>query len=219
MDTIMKYLNSKYILPLFIFLFTLPLTIKAQEQTGYDRRVEKYQNQWAKFIPTHTKIQFAGGMGLLSAGVGWDYGKNDQWETDVLLGYLPRYTTQKSKITFTVKQNFIPWKKRLNRRFYIEPLACGLYVNTIFDGDFWVSEPDKYPSDYYSFSTKMRFNIYVGQRITLDIPHNKRFFTKDITFFYEISSNDLYIVSAFGNSYLKPKDYLRLSFGLKFQLF
>lgn len=219
MDTIMKCSISKYTIFIFILLLILPLLIKAQEQTGYDRRVGKYQDQWAKLIPTYTKVQFAGGMGLLSFGAGWDYGKNNQWETDVLLGFLPRYTTRKSKITFTIKQNFIPWKKRLNRRFYLEPLACGLYVNTIFDGDFWVSEPDKYPSDYYSFSTKMRFNIYVGQRITLDIPHNKRFLTKGITFFYEVSSNDLYIVSAFGNSYLKPKDYLRLSFGLKFQLF
>lgn len=126
---------------------------------------------------------------------------------------------KKSKITFTLKQNFIPWSKRLNKNFSLEPLATGLYVNTIFDGEFWVNEPDKYPNGYYSFSTKMRFNIYIGQRITFHIPSEKRFFTKSITAFYEISSNDLYIASAFTNSYLKPTDYLRLSFGLKMQLF
>ena len=38
--------------------------------------------------PTHVKMQYAGGMGVLSTGVGWDYGKRRQWETDVLLGYL-----------------------------------------------------------------------------------------------------------------------------------
>ena len=36
--------------------------------------------------------------------------------------------------------------------------------------------------------------------------------------FYEISTCDLYIVSAFTNKYLKPKDYLSLSFGVKLQL-
>jgi len=188
-------------------------------QSGYERRVEKYQNQWVKLIPTHTKLQYAGGMGLLSVGAGWDYGKNDQWETDVFFGILPKYSTSKTKVTFTLKQNFIPWKKHFNEHFSFDPFACGLYVNTILDGDFWVSEPDKYPSNYYSFSTKMRFNIYVGQRLTYKIPENKRFFSKSVTIFYEISSNDLYIVSAFTNSYLKPKDYLRLSFGLKMQLF
>lgn len=214
--TTMRLWNIKFIYTTIVLLL-FSATIVAQ--TGYEKRVEKYQNQWIKLIPTHTKLQFAGGMGLLSLGAGWDYGKNNQWETDVFFGILPKYSTDKTKITFTLKQNFIPWNKPLNKHFSLDPLACGLYVNTIFDGDFWVSEPDKYPSGYYSFSTKMRFNIYIGQRLTYKIPENKRFFSKSVTLFYEISSNDLYIVSAFTNSYLKPKDYLRLSFGLKMQLF
>lgn len=212
----MKWRSFKYIIILGCFVTAFSGTTTAQN--GYERRIERYQSQWEKLIPTHQKIQYAGGMGLLSVGIGWDYGKNDQWETDVFLGFLPKYTTKRSKVTFTLKQNFIPWKKMLNSKFSIDPLACGLYVNTIFDGDFWVNEPDKYPNGYYSFSTKMRFNIYVGQRITFHIPPEKRFFTKNITAFYEISTNDLYLVSAFTNSSLKPTDYLRLSFGLKFQL-
>lgn len=202
-----------------LFAFPLLFSLFTFAQNGYERRVEKYQNQWAKLIPTHTKIQYAGGMGLISLGTGWDYGKNNQWETDVYLGFLPKYSTKDNKITFTVKQNFIPWNKAIGTKgFSIDPLTCGLYVNTIFNGDFWVNEPDKYPSGYYSFSTKMWFNIYIGQRIIYRIPDEKRFFAKSITAFYELSTNDLYMVSAFTNSYLKPKDYLRLSFGLKFQL-
>lgn len=212
----MRLWDSKLI---YILIALLTFSVTAYSQNRYDRRIQKYQNQWINLIPTHTKVQYAGGMGLVSVGVGWDYGKNNQWETDVFFGYLPKYTTSRSKITFTLKQNFIPWRKNINKLFSFEPLACGLYVNTIFDGDFWVNEPDKYPSNYYSFSTKMRFNIYVGQRFSFNIPYEKRLFTRQITAFYELSSNDLYIVSAVGNGYLKPKDYLRLSFGLKFQLF
>lgn len=214
---LMKLLNfnSKIYLGILLFLFST----NVMAQSKYEKRVESYKSQWDKLTPRYVKIQYAGGMGLISIGTGWDYGKNKQWETDLLFGYLPRYSTKKSKITFTLKQNFIPWSKRLNKNFSLEPLATGLYVNTIFDGEFWVNEPDKYPNGYYSFSTKMRFNIYIGQRITFHIPSEKRFFTKSITAFYEISSNDLYIASAFTNSYLKPTDYLRLSFGLKMQLF
>ena len=32
----------------------------------YDRRVHRYRKRWEALIPTHTKIQFAGNMGLLS---------------------------------------------------------------------------------------------------------------------------------------------------------
>lgn len=214
----MKWLAFKRKIVLILILL-LPVFVYAQN--GYDRRIEKYQNQWIKLIPTHTKMQYAGGMGLISLGAGWDYGKNNQWETDVFLGFLPRYSTKENKITFTLKQNYIPWKVDLGKDndFFLEPMACGLYINTILNGDFWVSEPDKYPNGYYSFSTRMRFNIYIGQRIGYKIPENKRFFAKSISLFYELSTNDLYMVSAFSNPYLKPTDYLRLSFGVKFQLF
>ena len=55
--------------------------------------------------------------------------------------------------------------------------------------------------------------------VRCDVPEKYRKFSKSITAFYEISTCDLYVVSAFNNSYLKPDDYLRLSFGLKFQIF
>lgn len=213
----MKLWNTKYFILCILLFYSFSSFTFAQN--GYDRRVDKYKSSWEKLIPTHQKIQFAGGMGLLSFGIGWDYGNNNQWETDILLGYLPKYSTKRGKATFTLKQNFIPWNKHINSTFSIEPLACGLYINTILDGDFWVNEPEKYPNGYYSFSTKMRFNIFIGQRFTLHIPPEKRFISKDITAFYEISTSDLYVVSAFGNKSLKPSDYLRLSFGLRFQIF
>lgn len=37
----------------------------------YDKRVHRYRSAWEALIPTHTKIQYAGGMGLLSWGIGW----------------------------------------------------------------------------------------------------------------------------------------------------
>ena len=156
----------------------------------YDKRVHRYRRAWEALIPTHTKLQYAGGMGLLSWGIGWDYGKRGQWETDLLLGFIPRYSSKHFKMTMTLKQNYIPWSIWLGKDFSLEPLTTGIYFNTVFSDDFWTSEPEKY-----------------------------RKFSKSITAFYEISTCDLYVVSAFNNSYLKPDDYLRLSFGLKFQIF
>lgn len=217
MSMIMKRWIFKVYLLLCLFSAFSPV-INAQE--AYEQRINKYKNHWEQLIPTHTKLQYAGGMGIVSVGTGWDYGKNNQWETDVFLGIIPRYSTQHAKATLTVKQNFLPWnKQRINDHFSFDPLACGMYLNTVFDGDFWVSEPDKYPSGYYTFSTKLRFWAFLGQRITLHIPPQKRFMASAITLFYEISSCDLYIASAINNSYLKPSDYLRLSFGIKFQRF
>lgn len=186
----------------------------------YDRRLHRYRRHWASLIPTHSKIQFAGNMGLVSVGTGWDYGKRNQWETDLFLGFLPKYDSDKAKVTFTVKQNYIPWSFQIGESpVSVEPLTCGLYFNTVFGEEFWVNEPDRYPKGYYGFSSKVRTHIFLGQRVTLQVPPQFRVMAKQITFFYELSTCDLYLVSAFTNSYLKPKDYLCLSFGLKFQLF
>lgn len=185
----------------------------------YDRRVHRYRRHWSSLIPTHLKMQFAGGMGLLSVGTGWDYGKRNQWETDLLLGILPKYSSDATKVTFTLKQNYIPWSLQIKEsRFSAEPLTCGIYLNTVFGEDFWVREPERYPKGYYTFSSKVRIHAFLGQRLTYDIDPQRRFAAKEITFFYEISTCDLYLISAITNRYLKPKDYLSLSFGVKLQL-
>ena len=80
-----------------------------------------------------------------------------------------------------------------------------------------VNEPERYPKGYYGFSSKVRFHVFMGQRLTYDIDPQRRFLAKSVTFFYEISTCDLYVISAVNNSYLRPRDYLSLSFGLKFQ--
>lgn len=185
----------------------------------YDLRIRRYRKGWAGLIPTHLKLQYAGNMGLISVGTGWDYGNRNQWETDVLMGFLPKYQSSENKLTFTLKQNYIPWSVQIKESdFSLEPLTCGLYLNTVLGDEFWVSEPSRYPKGYYGFSSKVRIHLFLGQRLTFDVPQRKRFFAKAVTLFYEVSTCDLYVVSAFTNKYLKPKDYLSLSFGLKMQL-
>ena len=192
-------------------------TPKHTKHTRYDNRVHRFRRNWERIIPTHSKIQYAGNMGLLSFGTGWDYGKRNQWETDVLLGFIPKYSSKKAKVTMTLKQNYMPWSINIGKGFSTEPLACGLYVNTVFGNQFWVNEPERYPKGYYGFSSKVRFHVFMGQRLTYDIDPQRRFMAKSVTFFYEISTCDLYVISAVNNSYLRPRDYLSLSFGLKFQ--
>lgn len=212
----MKWHNFKFQYITGVFLLLFPFLVNAQSR--YDKHVRQYKKAWERLIPTYSKIQFAGDIGLLSLGTGWNYGKRNQWETDILLGFIPKYSSKDFKMTITLKQNYLPWNIELGKGFSAEPLACGIYFNTVLNDDFWTREPDRYPEGYYGFSTRIRTHIFLGQRLTYDIKYNKRMTARAITFFYEISTCDLYLVSAVGNSYLRPKDYLRLSFGLKLQL-
>lgn len=229
MAMILKWFISKfYNVSVVIFLSLFSLSINGQGKdkivdnfnySKYDKRVQKYRTRWEKLLPTHSKLQFAGNMGFLSQGIGWDYGKNDRWETDVMFGFLPKFDSDCAKITFTLKQNYIPWCFDLGDKFSVAPLTCGMYANTVFGDEFWVKQPDRYPDGYYEISTKIRFNIFLGQHFTYKIDKNRRFLAKQVTFFYELSVSDLHLFSAISNDYLKLKDYLSLSFGLKFKWF
>ena len=155
--------------------------------------------------PTVGIMQVAGNMGLVSAGFGWEYGKGNQWETTMLYGYIPKEEGKKRYATFTLKQTYIPWSRPVGENFTFEPLTCGMYINTILSRDFWMREPSKYPKGYYGFSTKMRFNIFVGESITY----------KNSSFFWEFGATDIYVVSKATNRYLKFWDIFGLSFGVK----
>ena len=187
--------------------------------TAYERRQLKYAQRWENLIPKYFKTQFAGGMGLFSFGTGWEYGRNDQWETDLLIGFIPKHSSKHAKATLTLKQNFTPWNLPIKNGFSFQPLSTGIYLNTVFGGEFWSKNPDKYPKGYYWFSTRFRIHAFVGQRFRYNIPERHRHFCSSITAFYELSTCDLYVIQAVKNSYLRPRDYLRLSFGLKFNFF
>ena len=199
----------------FVVLLMMAYSLTAAET--YSPGVEKYHRVWNHLIPRYTKLQYAGSMGFMSVGTGWQYGSNHQWETDLLLGIVPRYSSKRAKATLTLKQNFMPWNVELNDRWSLEPLASGLYVTTLLDNEFWTKEPEKYPSGYYGFSTKLRANIFVGQRLSFSCDKNNP--NKKVTLFYELSTSDMYFISAATNKYINPRDVLSLSFGVKIQLF
>ncbi|MDH6356509.1 hypothetical protein [Parabacteroides sp. PF5-9] len=229
----MNSLNFKIILCLSLLLLSLQVGAQEhfiKEETPqharfYGKRIERYYSVWNALIPKYTKMQFAGSMGMLSFGVGWNYGK-DRWETDMMFGFVPKSTHNlktnsakelKTMGTFTLKQNYIPWRIPIHKDIIFEPLSCGLYFNTLLNGDFWTKQPSKYPEGYYFFSTKVRTLLFVGERITFKLNHKYRW-NKSITLFYEFSTSDLYLLCAVKDKELKPRDYLGLSLGIKLQI-
>ena len=201
------------------------IAVEQATESRYERSLERRQQIWASLIPTHFVIQNAGNMGLLSAGIGWSYGKNRKWETDLLIGFIPKHDSSRLKVTTTLKGNYIPWRIDLTPNttggdkphWLFEPLTASLYLNTVYGSEFWKSQPSRYPDKYYEFmSTKFRLNVAFGQRITLKVPDNKRRRHSRIALFYEIGSCDLYIRSLFQGQDVSIGDIIGLSIGAKF---
>lgn len=202
--------------------------VSQTKESRYDRRIHRYRKHWAALIPMQLVIQNAGNMGAISAGIGWNYGKRKQWETDLLFGYIPKHQSSRGKLTTTLKENYIPWSinlanifpnatDKITHQMSIEPLTASIYLNTVYGHEFWKSQPGRYPDKYYEFmSTKFRLNIALGQRVTFQIPKSKRWRSKSISLFYEISTCDLYIRAKFQDGSIPLKDMLGMSIGIKF---
>lgn len=196
-------------------------TDHSEPVTPYTRRTERFRRGWNHLIPNQTSFQVAGGIGAFSIGIGWYYGRREQWETDVLWGFVPKANGDDMHQTLTVKQRFVPWHLPLfkSRRWTAEPLTAGAFINCIFGEGFWEKAPSKYTKGYYGFNTKVRYNLFVGQRLRYNIPRRHRRFNRSVSFYYELSMSDLYLVSSIPNKQISFFETLTLALGLRFQVF
>ena len=122
-----------------------PAALKARHDTTatpqYLRRVGRIQRGWNAIVPNLSIFQYAGGIGMLSIGTGWDYGRRDQWETYLMLGYTPRHNTPDEYFTLSLKETYTPWSIPLWRDARLAPLFVSLTVSTLLNGEFWVKNP------------------------------------------------------------------------------
>lgn len=206
---------------LCLFLFSLEASAwqveeKDSARTRYEQLMVRRMERWQKLIPRHYKMQFAGSIGLISVGTGWTYGKKEQWETDIMIGFLPRYESEHHKAVLTLKESYVPWRLHIGQsNWAIQPLSCSLYLSSILSNQFWVHEPDRYPHGYYGFSTRIRANLSLGQRLMFDIPDASRWRVRDIALYYELGACDTDFCTFFGDRCIKFKDILSLSVGVK----
>lgn len=199
------------------YLKSLPKdTVKVTDDRTQDKRLHIKYTGVNRIIPTMAIAQFAGNMGLVSVGLGWDHGTRGQWETSLLAGFIPREEGSKRYVTVSLKETYTPWSIQVNDRFAFEPLTCGLYFNSIISRDFWVKEPDHYPNSYYGFSTKIRANVFIGESFTFYTAG--RGLLRYASLFYEFGTADMYVISKATNKYLKFWDIFGVSFGVKVKM-
>lgn len=204
-----------------LLALALPAAGLASSPTGlaYGARVERYVAGYSALIPKYAKVQFAGGIGLVSVGLGWDYGKGGRWETDVLIGVVPRMESNRAKMTFTVRECLVPWDVPLGRSdFSFAPLRASLGLNSIIGHEFWPKSPNRYPDGYYFFSTKFQVVFALGQQVNLNIADERRRLWRSVGFFYELSTNDKYVLSGFGNRRLGFADVFHVDLGVKLKI-
>jgi hypothetical protein len=191
------------ILVILVAFFVLP---SAQAQ---DPSLAK--KHW--YTPDHVKAQFAGSMGLFSAGAGYTIFR-DRTDLDVYGGYLPHKFSGDELFILTLKITQPLWRIKKKSDWLFTPLTTGIYVTYTFGEKFSTDLPEWYPSGYYWWKESLRPNIFLGGNVMRKTKGHSRF--SSFGAYYELGTNDLKLVSYVQNTgYLTVLDILHMGIGVK----
>ncbi len=171
--------RQKYKLLFLCFIFSFSGSIFAQE----DREIieEKKINKW--YMPDYIKIQYAGNIGFLSIGAGYEWWREIA-QTDILYGYVPKHKGEATIHTFTVKNTFRLYQFKIKQKYNISP-TFGFSVSLEPGQNSYLRVPGKYPEGYYSTNSIYAcLNLGVKSKFKFD---EKRFFSS-IESFIEVNT-------------------------------
>lgn len=156
----------------------------------------EHRDRW--YIPDFVVAQYAGSIGFVSAGGGYDI-FSKKGSLDFLFGVVPGFTGSTALETFTFKFNAMPIRIRVNPDVEIHPLNTGVYFCYTFGKEYSSDLPGWYPDGYYWWSEAVRVNLFIGGDVRF-VTHAFRK-PKKFTAYYEIGTNEIKLVSYIQNKH------------------
>ena len=196
---------------IFKYTFLLCFVVVGFSAEAQDSHTSDTDRKW--YLPDHITVQFAGNIGMLSAGPGYSY-LNDQVNTDILYGFVPGFETNTSIHILTAKNYYTPFRVDLNETYQWEALKIGTGVSYSFGQQFFTSLPKRYPDNYYWWASSLRFTPFIGTAISAKVG-NDATIVKRLQFYTELGTTDLDLVSKFDNASLPLFDIFNLAIGTK----
>jgi len=139
------------------------------------------------YVPSQAKLQFAGNIGLLSAGGGWSW-FHRSLDLDLLFGWVPPLQGDEAIYTGTLKATGWPVALDLGEDWRLRPISVGGVASLTFGDEYWILQPDRYPHDYYEFSTAVRFGAFLGGSFGRRFPQAT---VRNIDLYWEFGVTDL----------------------------
>lgn len=161
------------------------------------------------FLPDHYILQYAGNIGFMAIGAGYDIG--NYFQMSILYGFLNEQFGD-SKITVSTvsfKHNFTITRPLTKLNF--SPTA-GMAVNWGYTENTFHKLPEHYPNKYY-FQNKVHLAPYIGGNFSHNLKKSR--YVRSLSFYYEVSSLDAYILEWIRRDYIKLSDIISLSIGIK----
>ena len=164
------------------------------------------QKPW--YRPDYATIQFAGNIGFLSLGIGYQF-FNNRINSEILYGFVPASISKAENINTITFKNTFPIINKKHKTVITSPIT-GFAVSYETGNNSFVKLPDKYPDDYYR-TNAFHFTFFVGAKAHKDF--TKPIIIKGIDFYFEIGSVDTYLWYAMSQK-INPRKIFSLSVGV-----
>lgn len=140
------------------------------------------------YVPDYAKVQFAGNIGLLSVGFGYQF-LNNYLYSELLYGYVPASVSKAEVIhTITIKNTF-PILNKEFKTITLSPIT-GFTASFETGNNSFLKLPDKYPSGYYG-TNAFHFTLLIGAKAHKALIKNSTI--KGVDLYFELGSVDTYL--------------------------
>ncbi len=151
--------------------------------------------------PDQVNMQYAGSIGYLSGGIGYNFFK-EKTTLSFHYGYVPKNKGGWMSI-FTAKFEYKPFAIKIKDKFIIHPINPVFFPSYAsgdnFDYEFKTSQ---YRKGYYFWSSALRLHLGAGTEVK--ILNNNNAIFKAVSVYAETNTNDLYAISWFKNRTSTP---------------
>ncbi len=200
----LRYMNFKLII---IFILVCGISISDGQI------IEKPDsNRYKMFLPDYVKLQFAGGIGFLSTGIGYTF-FNNKLDVSLFYGYLPKHLSVDDLHSISLQFTSKLFKFRFSENIEILPLNFGMFTHHTFGSEYWIKLPDNYPEGYYWWYPGINAGLFIGGEIKTKLFANITPASGTV-FYARIGTRGLYLSSKYGNSSIPIKDIIELGFGI-----
>lgn len=137
-----------------------------------------------RVMPANVKVQFAGNIGLVSAGIGY-VSPNKRWKGDAFYGFVPRrYSGIEPIHSLTLKGKFGSILRTYSNAITVQWLQTGLWFNYALNEDFFFTLPSYYEPNYYLIRPGFNIGGFLGSEIR----------RKKWGLYYEVGTTDKYLI-------------------------
>ena len=141
------------------------------------------------YVPDYVKAQFAGNIGLISVGAGYQLFDKVLY-SELLYGFVPKSASKADNIhLITIKNTFPLYRKKIGENLTITPIA-GIATTLDIGTNSFTTLPSKYPDGYY-FPTAVHFTLFGGALVHKDFKRPK--FFKGVDFYLEFGTVETYL--------------------------